>query len=96
MKGEMVSEEWLDPGVRQAKLEQHIGIPPTTIFSDGSDNESVRSNITDRSEEFSIDESSQFFTIYLRAIKNKRAIIIIILESKYVLLLYHFRCNLIN
>ena len=37
----MVSEEWLDPGVRQAKLEQQIGIPPPTFFSDDLYNEYI-------------------------------------------------------
>ena len=57
-KGEMVSEEWLDPGFRQAKLEQQIGIPPPNMFSDYWDNEFACSNITDESEELSSDESS--------------------------------------
>ena len=44
--------------VRQAKLKQQIGILLPTIFSDGSDNEFSCSNITDGSEELSIDERS--------------------------------------
>jgi len=54
VKGEMVSEEWLDPGVRQAKLEQQTRIPPPTTYSYDSDNESVCSNIIDGLEGFSI------------------------------------------
>ena len=38
VKGDMVSEEWLNPGVRQDKLEQQKGIPPPTTFSDNLDN----------------------------------------------------------
>ena len=58
VKGELVSEEWIDPGVRHAKLEQQIGIQPPTIFSDDLDNKHVCLNITDGSEELLINENS--------------------------------------
>ena len=45
-------------GGQQAKLEQQIGIPPPTIFSDNSGGKSVCLSITDGSEELSIDKSS--------------------------------------
>ena len=54
----MIYEEWLDPGARQAKLEQQKGISPPTTFSDESENESLCSNISDGLEGLSINKSS--------------------------------------
>ena len=37
IKGELAEEKWLDPGARQAKIEEQLGIEPPTEFSNDLD-----------------------------------------------------------
>ena len=44
IKGELAEEKWLDPGARQAKIDEQQGREPPTYFSDDSDNDSILSD----------------------------------------------------